>query len=71
MVKLNAVSNSAHAAGSAAAPAAQLLEMMRSYTLVLLGLTASSNALPLLSALPPRVDELVACAPVITALITT
>ena len=34
------------------------------YTLVLLGLTASSNALPLLSALPPKMDELVACAPV-------
>ena len=30
LVKLNAVSNTAHATGSAANPAAQLLEMMRS-----------------------------------------
>ena len=41
-----------------------LLELLRAYTMVLLSMTAASYSLPLLSALPPKLDELVAAAAV-------
>ena len=39
-----------------------LLEALRGYTLVLASITAGSQALPLLSSLPPKIDELVSAA---------
>ena len=36
-----------------------LLKMVRSFTIVLLSLTAGSHSLPLLSSLPPKLDELI------------
>jgi len=60
VVRLNAVANTAHIFGCGATQGCMLLEALRGYTLVLTSLTAGSHALPLLSALPPKIDELVA-----------
>ncbi|EOD06521.1 hypothetical protein EMIHUDRAFT_453419 [Emiliania huxleyi CCMP1516] len=60
VVRLNAVANTAHIFGCGATQDCMLLEALRGYTLVLTSLTAGSHALPLLSALPPKIDELVA-----------
>jgi len=58
-VRLNAVANTSHIFGSSANQASMLLEALRGYTLVLASITAGSHALPLLSSLPPKIDELV------------
>eukprot|EP00965_Chrysotila_dentata_P139527 4613078-Pleurochrysis_carterae.AAC.1 len=64
IAKLNAVANTAHFFGGSSSSAAMLLELLRSYTTVLLSITAGSYSLPLLSALPPKLDELVSAAEV-------
>ena len=60
--RLNNVANTAHIFGSAASHGAMVLELLRAYCIVLLSMTAASHALPLLSSLPPRLDELCAAA---------
>ena len=60
LLRLNAVSNTSAIFGSSSSQVAQLLELLRAFTMVMFSITAHSHSLPLLSAMPPKLDELVA-----------
>jgi len=60
LVKLNAASNASAIFGSAATPAALVVDLLRNYTTVLLAITAATTTLPILDTLPVELDRLVA-----------
>ena len=62
LCKLNAASNGSLMTGQSGSQAGQVVELFRSFTSTLLGVTAASPVLPQLSSLTPRLDELTAAA---------
>ena len=62
LVKLNAASSASAIFGSQSTPAALVVDLLRTYTSVLLSITASTTLLPILESLPPELDRLVSAA---------
>jgi len=62
LVKLNAASSASAIFGSQSTPAALVVDLLRTYTSVLLSITASTTTLPILESLPPELDRLVSAA---------
>ena len=60
IVKLNAAASASAIFGSSSTPAALVVDLLRTYTLVLLHITASSTVVPVLENLPAELDRLVA-----------
>ena len=62
LCKLNGAANGSLMTGQSGSQAGQVIELFRSFTSTLLGVTAASPVLPQLSSLTPRLDELTAAA---------
>jgi len=62
VIKLNAASNAATVFGSSSTPAALVIDLLRSYTMILLSITASTTFMPILDKLPAELDRLIAAA---------
>ena len=59
LCKLNAATSSAFISGSYGSQSGQVVELLRTFTSALLGVTASSQVLTQLSALPAKLEELI------------
>ena len=59
LCKLNAATSSAFITGSYGSQSGQVVELLRTFTSALLGVTASSQVLTQLSALPSKLEELI------------
>jgi serine/threonine protein kinase len=62
LVKLNAASSASAIFGASSTPAALVVDFLRSYTSVLLSITASTTTMPILDTLPIELDRLVSAA---------
>ena len=62
LVKLNSASSTSSIYGSASTPASLVVDLLRTYTSVLLAITASTQLMPILDTLPAELDRLVAAA---------
>ena len=62
LVKLNGASSASAIFGSASTPASLVVDLLRTYTSVLLAITASTTLLPVLDTLPAELDRIVAAA---------